>query len=159
MPFAQRMFYGEMPTVDSEKLPAGCGTLSSNTKLLSQTLEPWRAPLQVLAPTKAGSKKTIYRWGQSSATDTGPEKPTSEHRSPRRHRPRCLSIDRETGLSSQEIGAGRCGPTMSVSIRSGQIQLRPPNTSPVAQTTRRECRGQRTLPTHPPAQTESTNQR
>lgn len=70
MPISNRTFLGEVPIADSEKLPEGCGTLALNAKLQRGTLEPWRAPLQVTTLTKPGTKKAIYRFGESSTTDT-----------------------------------------------------------------------------------------
>lgn len=70
MPFANRMFLGEIPLLDAEKLPEGIATVAKNAKLQRGTLEPWRAAAFVHRPTKAGVKKTIYRFGESSTTDT-----------------------------------------------------------------------------------------
>ena len=70
MPIANRLFMGEIPIADVEKLPEGIAAFAKNTKLQRGVLEAWREPAFVMRPTKPGIKKTIYRFGESSTTDT-----------------------------------------------------------------------------------------
>lgn len=70
MPISERLFLGEVPQRDPELLSGGLSVVSQNTKLQRGSLQPWRSPSFVATPTKAGVKKTIYRFDQASPTDT-----------------------------------------------------------------------------------------
>lgn len=64
-----RTFMGEVPLVAPQLLPDGMAVTSRNTKLNRGSLDAWKGPLPVTTLTKTGTLKTIYRFGQDSATD------------------------------------------------------------------------------------------
>jgi hypothetical protein len=68
--FSIRSFMGAMPKVNPQLLPEGYATVATNTRLTHGDLRPWNQPSLVATPTKAGTKKTIYRFGESTGNDT-----------------------------------------------------------------------------------------
>lgn len=65
-----RQFLGELPIIESQLLPIGAASKAINTKLTSGVIEPWRSPSLTVVPSKAGLKKTIYRFGEATGNDT-----------------------------------------------------------------------------------------
>jgi hypothetical protein len=70
MAISERVFQGEVPLLDAEKLSGGLAARANNCKLTRGLLEPWKAPATVVSPTKAGTKKTIYRFGEHETDES-----------------------------------------------------------------------------------------
>jgi hypothetical protein len=60
-----RNFKGIVPILNPRLLPDGAATIAVNTRLLDGTLGTWKGTTQVATLTKAGTKQTIYRFGQT----------------------------------------------------------------------------------------------
>lgn len=56
-------FGGMIPLSDPHLLPNSAAVTANNCKLVSGALEAWRAPATVNTPSKAGEKKTIFKYG------------------------------------------------------------------------------------------------
>lgn len=69
MPLIFSPFGGVVPKADPLALPEGAAQVAENCRVSSGTLEAFRNPLQVYAPTTPGLK-TIYRLGQTTNSDT-----------------------------------------------------------------------------------------
>jgi hypothetical protein len=66
---ALRAFTGINEGVNSELLPDDAAQNAINTKLIYGDLRPWKVPLTVATPTKAGTKQTIYRFGENGTNE------------------------------------------------------------------------------------------
>ena len=64
-----KAFRGEVPRLSDRLLDSNQATQSVDAKLWSGELRAWRAPLRVNNPTKAVTKKSIYRWGATPGAD------------------------------------------------------------------------------------------
>ncbi len=58
------LFGGVAPAVAPRELPPYGAQIALNAKLWKGDLRPWRAPLSIVTPSKAGTKQSIYRFGQ-----------------------------------------------------------------------------------------------
>lgn len=58
---------GVAPRLDPDLLPDGAHQIAQNVRLDSGGAEPWRGLLQVATPTKPGTIKTLYRYGDAVA--------------------------------------------------------------------------------------------
>lgn len=63
MLIALENFVGSAPRIESHLLPENAATIAKNCKLLSGALRPWRAPLFVETPSRAGTKLALFRYG------------------------------------------------------------------------------------------------
>jgi len=60
-----RTFSGLMPRQPADMLPATAAQVAQNTKFSQSVLDPWRAPLGIVALHGAAQVNTIYRFGQN----------------------------------------------------------------------------------------------
>lgn len=70
MKVSVRAFSGMRPVVAADLLRPGEAELAVNTLLTGGDLEAFKSPLQIAALTSASPIKTIYRFGQSSSSET-----------------------------------------------------------------------------------------
>jgi hypothetical protein len=67
---ALRTFSGMNQGVNPEILPDDAAQNALNTKLIYGDLRPWKVPLTIATPTKAGTKQTIYRFGENGTDES-----------------------------------------------------------------------------------------
>jgi hypothetical protein len=65
-----RAFSGMRPVMAQDLLKPGEAVAANNTLLTGGDLEPFKAPLQITTLTSATPVKTIYRYGQSTTSET-----------------------------------------------------------------------------------------
>lgn len=63
-------FQGLFPGISPQKLPGNAATVALNCDFRSGGLRPLKAPIFCVTPTKAGTKLSIYRYGQDIVSDT-----------------------------------------------------------------------------------------
>lgn len=64
-----RPFSGMAPVINPQALPVEMAQNAVNAKLIYGDLRPWRQPEFVITPSKSGTKKTIYRWGENETSE------------------------------------------------------------------------------------------
>lgn len=65
-----RVFSGAVLAANPEIIDAKIAQKAVNTKLIYGDLRPWKQPLDIVTPTKPGTKKTIYRFGENETSET-----------------------------------------------------------------------------------------
>jgi hypothetical protein len=65
-----RVFGGSILAANPELLDLKNSQKAINTKLIYGDLRPWKQPLDIVTPTKAGTKLSIYRFGEDQASES-----------------------------------------------------------------------------------------
>jgi hypothetical protein len=65
-----RVFSGTVLAANPELLEDKLSQKAINTKLIYGDLRPWKQPLDIVTPSKAGTKKTIYRFGENETSES-----------------------------------------------------------------------------------------
>jgi len=65
-----RVFSGTILAANPELIDDKLSQKAINTKLIYGDLRPWKQPLDIVTPSKAGTKKTIYRFGENETSES-----------------------------------------------------------------------------------------
>jgi len=65
-----RVFGGSILAANPELLDIKNSQKAINTKLIYGDLRPWKQPLDIVTPTKAGTKLSIYRFGENETAES-----------------------------------------------------------------------------------------
>ncbi|MBK9497424.1 MAG: hypothetical protein IPO08_23460 [Xanthomonadales bacterium] len=64
------VFKGAAPAIDPINIADNAAQVAINCRMDSGSIEPWKTPLQVAIPTKAGTILSMYRFGQDVLSDS-----------------------------------------------------------------------------------------